>query len=133
MHAPRPPENQNMKPHLTSACSRAYSKLESYDKYALEGFEYHFPMAFSDMGKRIRAARRAHGLTQQQLADACGVSLSAVSQWETGSTGNLKLKPLLKLMETLHIRDLTYLVHGDEDQEPPSARSGEQNVRLRSR
>lgn len=33
-------------------------------------------------GQRISAARRAKSLTQQQLADACGVTKNTVSRWE---------------------------------------------------
>ena len=36
------------------------------------------------MGDLIRAARKAAGMTQAQLAAACSVSQGAVSQWETG-------------------------------------------------
>jgi len=34
--------------------------------------------------KRIRARRAALGMTQQQLADACGIDPSTVSKWEKG-------------------------------------------------
>ncbi len=39
---------------------------------------------------RIRALRRARGLTQDDLANACGVSRSAVAQWETDRAGQLR-------------------------------------------
>lgn len=42
------------------------------------------------VGGRIRDARRAHGLTQEDLARAVGVSRSAVAQWETGRAGQLR-------------------------------------------
>jgi transcriptional regulator with XRE-family HTH domain len=42
------------------------------------------------VGSRIRALRRAGGLTQEQLAVACGVSRSAVAQWETDRAGQLR-------------------------------------------
>ena len=41
------------------------------------------------LGARIRAARRAHGFTQDQLARAVGVTRSAVAQWETDRAGQI--------------------------------------------
>jgi DNA-binding XRE family transcriptional regulator len=41
-------------------------------------------MSPSDAGLRLRAARKAKGLTQEALAQALGVTRSAVAQWETG-------------------------------------------------
>lgn len=35
------------------------------------------------VGKRIRAARKAKGLNQGELADKLGVSLDTISRWET--------------------------------------------------
>lgn len=37
-------------------------------------------------GDQLRAAREATGLTQEQLAEAVGVSQEAVSQWENGGS-----------------------------------------------
>lgn len=42
------------------------------------------------VGRRIRDARRARGMTQDALARAVGVSRSAVAQWETGRAGQLR-------------------------------------------
>ena len=39
-----------------------------------------------DVGKRLRTARRAAGLTQKQLADRLGVESITVSRWERGVT-----------------------------------------------
>ncbi|GAB6042719.1 helix-turn-helix domain-containing protein [Endothiovibrio diazotrophicus] len=36
-----------------------------------------------EIGKRIRAARKEAGLTQDELAARVGVSRSAIAQWET--------------------------------------------------
>lgn len=38
------------------------------------------------IGRRIAEARKDKKLTGQQLADALGITKSAVSQWETGQT-----------------------------------------------
>ncbi len=39
---------------------------------------------YSEMGDRLRAARRAHGLSLRALADRLGISPSLISQVETG-------------------------------------------------
>lgn len=36
------------------------------------------------IGKNIQNKRKAMGLTQDQLATTLGVSIAAVSKWETG-------------------------------------------------
>lgn len=36
------------------------------------------------VGKRIRSARQAHGLSQSELARKCGFSVTALSNWENG-------------------------------------------------
>lgn len=36
------------------------------------------------MGKKLREARLAAGMTQQQLADALGCKVKDVSRWENG-------------------------------------------------
>jgi transcriptional regulator with XRE-family HTH domain len=43
----------------------------------------------TELAARIRAARLAQGLTQEQLARAVGVTRSAVAQWETGRAGQV--------------------------------------------
>lgn len=40
--------------------------------------------AYREMGDRLRAARRAHGLNLRELAERLGVSTSLISQVETG-------------------------------------------------
>ena len=41
-------------------------------------------MMDSEIAKKIRAFRKARGLTQEQLAEAMGVTTGAVHKWETG-------------------------------------------------
>jgi transcriptional regulator with XRE-family HTH domain len=48
-------------------------------------------------GERIRGVREELNLTQQDVADAVGVSRAAVAQWESGDTKSLKPEHLFKL------------------------------------
>ena len=53
-----------------------------------------------NLSDNIRAHRRAYSLTQQQLADALGVTVGAVYKWEANlSTPDLKL--LVELADLL--------------------------------
>ena len=53
-------------------------------------------------GQRIRELRRRLGMSQEALADAVGVSRSAVAQWETGRAGQLS-RNLARLASTLDV------------------------------
>jgi transcriptional regulator with XRE-family HTH domain len=64
------------------------------------------------MGDRIRRLRIARGLTQPEFAKLVGVTKSAVSQWEDGSSKNLKLPTVARVLEVLNT-DLHYLVWGE--------------------
>ena len=46
----------------------------------------------------IRAARVLKGLTQEELADKVGVSLSAVQKWETGKA-DIRFSHMKKISE----------------------------------
>lgn len=49
-----------------------------------------------DIGTTIKKLRREHGMTQEQLAEYMGVSVSAVSQWELGKTApDIGMLPVL--------------------------------------
>lgn len=88
-------------------------------KYAVPRVLYAARM--ETMGDRIRRLREARGLKQPQFAKLVGVTKSAVSQWETGGTANLKLPVLARVLEVLHT-DLHYLVWGER--RGPSGGSG---------
>jgi SOS-response transcriptional repressor LexA len=55
------------------------------------------------MSDRIRAARRAANLTQEQLGAAIGVTKSAVSHWETGNVSDIRGDLLLRAATTLGV------------------------------
>jgi transcriptional regulator with XRE-family HTH domain len=42
------------------------------------------PLSLPFSGKRLRGWRERAGVTQQSLADACGLSRFQISRWETG-------------------------------------------------
>ncbi|GAL96261.1 helix-turn-helix domain-containing protein [Acetobacter tropicalis] len=44
----------------------------------------------SDLGQRMKILRKASGMTQQQVADALGVSRPAIAFWETGREGSAR-------------------------------------------
>lgn len=78
--------------------------------------------AMETMCERIKTLREARHMSQTQLADACSVTKSAVSQWENGVTENIKLRTFLALVEVLRT-DVEYLVHGAARTASPAARS----------
>lgn len=53
-----------------------------------------------DMGTVIRAERKRQGLTQTELANLCGVSLSFISNLESGKA-TTELEKALKVLSTL--------------------------------
>lgn len=61
------------------------------------------PPEIATLGKRLTFARKKRDMTQTQLADAVGVTQSAISRYETDQdlpAGNV----LLKILEVLEIR-----------------------------
>lgn len=55
----------------------------------------------STLGFRIEQARKHKQFSKAQVADALKISRSAITQWETGATGDMKCKfffPLAKLL-----------------------------------
>ena len=65
------------------------------------------------MGDRIRQLRNARGYTQEELGRLVGVTKSAVSQWEDGSTKNLKLETFLRVCDALKT-DAPFLIWGPD-------------------
>ena len=65
------------------------------------------------VGKRLFAARTAHGLSQSELARECGFSITALSNWENG-----RQRPALESAEKIcQLFDLTldYLLLGKSE------------------
>ena len=69
------------------------------------------------VGKRLRRSRLSRGFTQQRLADAAGVSRSAVAQWETG---RMSYGSRLRAIATALTIPLRELRPGDRPDDPSS-------------
>ena len=71
---------------------------------------------FEGVASRIREARRALGLTQEELAHRVGVSRSAIAQWETDRTGKVRGN-LARVAAVLGV-SVGYLLTGDSQSAP---------------
>jgi transcriptional regulator with XRE-family HTH domain len=81
------------------------------------------------IGERIRLARQARGLTQEQLAEAVGVTRSAVAQWETGRAGQVTGN-LSRIAAVLGV-GVEQLMFGDDKASPRRAARGDELAILR--
>ena len=82
-----------------------------------------------DIGIRIREAREEQGWTQDQLAEAVGVSRSAVAQWETGRAGQVTTN-LTRVAAALGV-GVEHLMYGRDKFVPGQASSGDELAMLR--
>ena len=82
---------------------QAFSDISATDGYNVE-MRTGRPVTkeATKLGKRISAARRDAGLTQQQLADKLGVTQRVVTYWEREAVG-LKAEQLTALSEALGV------------------------------
>lgn len=56
------------------------------------------------IGNKIREARLAKGMTQEELGDLIGVQKSAIAKYENGRVVNIKRSTLKKISDILGIR-----------------------------
>lgn len=75
------------------------------------------PIGLRELGERLKRARVARGLTQEQLGLAVGVTRAAVSQWEAGQV-QATLSNLQAAAESLQI-NLARFLSADVDHAPP--------------
>lgn len=66
-------------------------------------------MNYFEIGQRVRKYRKAHGLSQEQLAEKINISTTHMSHIETGNT-KLSLPVFVRIAEVLEIQtdDLLY-------------------------
>jgi transcriptional regulator with XRE-family HTH domain len=83
----------------------------------------------AEIGARIRETRLKHGLTQDDLAEAVGVSRSAVAQWETGRAG--QLTPNLSRIASVLGVGVEFLMSGEDKRASIPTRKGDELAMLR--
>src|SRR4051794_32796311 len=94
--------------------------------------ELTYPAAMTnphDIGGRIRTAREDQGWTQDQLAEAVGVSRSAVAQWETGRAGQITTN-LTRVASALGV-GVEFLMYGRDKRAPGQPYTGDELAMLR--
>lgn len=60
-------------------------------------------MDYYKIGQKIRKIRKAHGLSQEELAEKVGISTTHMSHIETGNT-KLSLPVFAQIADTLEVR-----------------------------
>ena len=82
-----------------------------------------------EIGTRIRITRQELGWTQDQLAEAVGVSRSAVAQWETGRAGQVTGN-LTRVASALGV-GVEHLMYGRDKRAPGQPATGDEMALLR--
>ena len=69
--------------------------------------------------ERIRQARKAAGLTQEQLAQKLGVQHSVISKYERGRVVNLKREKIAELASALNVKPSWLMCMDDKKESDP--------------
>lgn len=74
-----------------------------------------------NVGEKIKAARLAKGLTQEELGNIVGVQKSAIAKYENGRVVNIKRSTLQALAQALGLRGSDLIIDSTSDsKEKPS-------------
>ena len=73
-------------------------------------------VSFVDIGKKIKDARLAKGLTQEELGNIVGVQKSAIAKYENGRVVNIKRSTLYKLGKALGLRGSDLIIESDPEE-----------------
>ena len=66
-----------------------------------------------DIGQKIKDARLAKGLTQEELGNLIGVQKSAIAKYENGRVVNIKRSTLQKLAKALDLRGSDLIIESN--------------------
>ncbi|MEU0981140.1 helix-turn-helix domain-containing protein [Streptomyces griseus] len=75
----------------------------------------------TDAGKKVKQARKLSGLTQQQLAEASGVSVSTIRKLEQGERSGARMETLHALAQPLRLKTMDLVEKPKEDGAPKDA------------
>lgn len=74
-----------------------------------------------DIGEKIKAARIAKGMTQEELGEILGVQRSAIAKYENGRVVNIKRSTLKKISDVLGIRPSELIFEEQIEADPVGA------------
>ena len=66
-----------------------------------------------DIGQKIKEARIAKGLTQEELGNLVGLQKSAIAKYENGRVVNIKRSTLQKLANALDLRGSDLIIEAN--------------------
>ena len=66
-----------------------------------------------EIGQKIKQARIAKGLTQEELGNMVGLQKSAIAKYENGRVVNIKRSTLQKLAKALDLRGSDLVIEAD--------------------
>ncbi len=66
-----------------------------------------------EIGQKIKQARMAKGLTQEELGKLVGLQKSAIAKYENGRVVNIKRSTLQKLAQALDLRGSDLIIEAD--------------------
>lgn len=69
-----------------------------------------------DIGAKIKAARLAKGMTQEELGKALGVQKSAIAKYESGRVVNIKRSTLKKISDILGLRPAELIFEANREE-----------------
>lgn len=82
-----------------------------------------------DIGIKIKAARQAKGMTQEELGEILGVQKSAIAKYENGRVVNIKRSTLKKISDVLGIPP-SELIFDEKKETPEENPEVSENMRL---
>jgi repressor LexA len=68
-----------------------------------------------DIGQKIKQARIAKGLTQEELGNMVGLQKSAIAKYENGRVVNIKRSTLQKLAKALDLRGSDLIIESNPE------------------